>query len=708
MTKLSKTGSMEIYNHIDLLKNLLDKEKFNNFRLKYYPQWEFTEILKSYIWYIACLIDNICYIVSNLDFFFNNSVDKRLQKGYSQPIHFSLFTTNSIQGKLINHLYNITSSVLFSINDVEEFPASLKKFDEIFFPIFNFLKDYQVNSKKTEIFTFVDSLLNPISFPYVPYRDFLFFHSHYFKNINDFLNFFKKDDGTWISSRGFFLGISYTLYLILGKSKFIENLKSIIIKDLPFINFSQEESGLYFPYSLDSEDENYDFNENIYIYKSKSGILPIYRTISKNLNDYYQHIKKLYDYFNIRKNLTDIDQFEINLTGVNELLEKVPEVDEIYHLPKIFLYQNVCQLNTFNNLADISYFRLVSSGIRDYASKISDKIRMIVFEMIQKNIENLILDNQDFKLIDPKSKYHFLNNSQILPIFYDKKHENFKIYCGYFFEIPTYSDIADHSFWIGHMCFGGNYLGDSKAETQSFEEMISFYNNHKEIFELETYIGNEKLIREWFEILNERQVIKFQPNNPFFDFFNSRIEIENEINLNNFKLAFNRFKKSYETSNKSNKEKKDALEDLAKKMFDLIPRFKVIDINVLTEAEEIDLVVNIQSFIPHIFDILGFFFLIECKNLNEKVDAKQVTSFGEKIISKQLRGGILISRKGITGKKQDEASKRKIRDYANKGIIILSLDTNDINDISKGINPLFVLMRAYCRMYFKGLKNFDN
>ena len=186
------------------------------------------------------------------------------------------------------------------------------------------------------------------------------------------------------------------------------------------------------------------------------------------------------------------------------------------------------------------------------------------------------------------------------------------------------------------------------------------------------------------------------------------MEIENEINLNNFESAYSRFKKSYEISNKSNKEKKDALEDLAKKMFDLIPRFKVIDINVLTEAEEIDLVVNIQSFIPHIFDILGFFFLIECKNLNEKVDAKQVTSFGEKIISKQLRGGILISRKGITGKKQDEASKRKIRDYANKGIIILSLDTNDINDISKGINPLFVLMRAYCRMYFKGLKNFDN
>ena len=79
---------------------------------------EFNDILKSYIWYIACLIDNICCIISKMEYFFDNSVDMRLQKGYSQPIHFSLFTTNSPQGKLINHLYNITSSVLFSINDV--------------------------------------------------------------------------------------------------------------------------------------------------------------------------------------------------------------------------------------------------------------------------------------------------------------------------------------------------------------------------------------------------------------------------------------------------------------------------------------------------------------------------------------------------------------------------------------------------------------
>lgn len=78
-------------------------------------------------------------------------------------------------------------------------------------------------------------------------------------------------------------------------------------------------------------------------------------------------------------------------------------------------------------------------------------------------------------------------------------------------------------------------------------------------------------------------------------------------------------------------------------MLDLLPEFKVIGMNVITEAEEIDLVISINSPLFDIFEFLGPIFIIECRNLKKKVDAKQIRDFGEKVLSKNLNGGIISS-----------------------------------------------------------------
>ena len=69
-------------------------------------------------------------------------------------------------------------------------------------------------------------------------------------------------------------------------------------------------------------------------------------------------------------------------------------------------------------------------------------------------------------------------------------------------------------------------------------------------------------------------------------------------------------------------------------MLDLLPEFKVIGMNVITEAEEIDLVISINSPLFDIFEFLGPIFIIECKNPKKKVEAKKIRDFGKKFLSK--------------------------------------------------------------------------
>ena len=187
----------------------------------------------------------------------------------------------------------------------------------------------------------------------------------------------------------------------------------------------------------------------------------------------------------------------------------------------------------------------------------------------------------------------------------------------------------------------------TNPEIESYIEFCKFCEENAQFLDIRAYVINSNYLNYLHNLIIGEKVLTFDFPSPFALFFSSSKDIENKIILDNYKESFNRFVKSFESKESSNKQKKEALEYLAYYIFDLLPDFKVIGMDVVTEAEEIDLVITINSPLFDIFEILGSIFIIECRNLKDKVDAKQIRDFGVKILDKNLKGGIIISREGI-------------------------------------------------------------
>lgn len=144
---------------------------------------------------------------------------------------------------------------------------------------------------------------------------------------------------------------------------------------------------------------------------------------------------------------------------------------------------------------------------------------------------------------------------------------------------------------------------------------------------------------------------------------------------------------------RTNKEKKDTLENLADFLFSSIRGIEVIDRNVRTSAEEIDLLLKNES--NNLFwRQLGSPLLVECKNWSKKIGTDEVIIFKDKLESHDIKVGILIAVKGITGTKRKDAV-LKMREYKQRGFRIVLLTGEDVEDMCDGGNPTDKLQEKY-------------
>ena len=557
--------------------------------------------------------------------------------------------------------------------------------------------------------------MKPVSVPFIKRRDFFLIQSHYFKDIIDYLNFFKKEDGSWISSKGFFFGISFTLFFILEEELFQENKNIIIQRDLPFNDFSLEENGLFFKFSLNSDEEKYDMAEMLHVYSTPNGHLPIFELISSKLNQYFKNIFRLYELIEetlpFEKRIKELGIHNIqtiingtykraeenfiqiatdSLKKIQNFLTTIPNFQENYTLANIFDFENIYAYYYHSQIRDNKFFEILSSGILTNFKNWKDKIRIIVFHIVSDDIQNNFM-KIDIKTINNDFRYHFLNQISDL--------DNEILY-GYFIEIPALSEKRDHTFWIGSPIFGGNKRIPTSINLQNYHKLQTFCQDNINRLEIKSYLVKRDIVNE----IIKKNEFNFDQPSPFYYFFNSGEEIEDTILLNNYRQAFKIFIRSFEGEIVSSQVKGRALENLTEKLFNMIPGFRVAGMNVETEAEEIDLVVEINSNNMDILEILGTIFIVECKNRIEKVSSEQITSFKEKIKIKKLRGGVIISREGFTGQSQDKSAKRKIRDCIIEDIVILTLEKNDLEKINEGVNPLYFFRKSYYNTYFRGLK----
>ena len=95
---------------------------------------------------------------------------------------------------------------------------------------------------------------------------------------------------------------------------------------------------------------------------------------------------------------------------------------------------------------------------------------------------------------------------------------------------------------------------------------------------------------------------------------------------------------------------------------------------------------------------LGSPLLVECKNWYKKIGTDEVKKFKDTMESHNIKAGILIALKGITGTKRKDAL-LKIREYNQKGFQIILLNGADIESICSGENPTDKLRERYYNLF---------
>jgi hypothetical protein len=131
----------------------------------------------------------------------------------------------------------------------------------------------------------------------------------------------------------------------------------------------------------------------------------------------------------------------------------------------------------------------------------------------------------------------------------------------------------------------------------------------------------------------------------------------------------------------TNEEKRKSLEALARFLFNSVPSLRCKYSNLQTRSSEIDLAIEYEcsnGAIP-LFEELGRYCLVECKNWSMPVGAKHVRDFIGKLESCKVRLGVIFSRNGVTGADSGLDAIRVIQKaFDGNGPILLVFSLEDI------------------------------
>lgn len=132
---------------------------------------------------------------------------------------------------------------------------------------------------------------------------------------------------------------------------------------------------------------------------------------------------------------------------------------------------------------------------------------------------------------------------------------------------------------------------------------------------------------------------------------------------------------------KGKRKKGKALEVFAQYVFNQIPGLKVIDTNVRTSTEEVDLLIANESLEP-VFNQFGNPLFAECKHREKKTGVPELKIFAGTMKDKSVKTGIVISTSGFT-----RPCKRWIREQRlSQKIIIIPIYDKNLQSICDGTN----------------------
>ncbi len=137
---------------------------------------------------------------------------------------------------------------------------------------------------------------------------------------------------------------------------------------------------------------------------------------------------------------------------------------------------------------------------------------------------------------------------------------------------------------------------------------------------------------------------------------------------------------------RTNDEKGKSLEHLAKLLFEGIPFVSCRHTNLRTASAEIDLVFFSKGYQEAtIFDEIGHYFLVECKNWKDPVGAKHVRDFVGKMQQSRVQLGVLVAPPGVSGDCDGRDALYEIRHaYDQHGLYVVVVSKEQLELVEKG------------------------
>jgi putative nucleotidyltransferase with HDIG domain len=158
------------------------------------------------------------------------------------------------------------------------------------------------------------------------------------------------------------------------------------------------------------------------------------------------------------------------------------------------------------------------------------------------------------------------------------------------------------------------------------------------------------------------------------------------------------FPTSYDEKEKNSNEKGKLLQELIEFLFKEINGIKIKYLNLRSAAEEIDLLIeNGISNQPWL--AMGNPIIVECKNWNKPIPAKEVGGLERLLNTKNIKTAILIAPEGITGNDEWKDAKLVVREMMIRGKYIIIMDYSDLKKVADGAKPTEVIEACFYKIF---------
>ena len=242
-----------------------------------------------------------------------------------------------------------------------------------------------------------------------------------------------------------------------------------------------------------------------------------------------------------------------------------------------------------------------------------------------------------------------------------------------------------------------------RIENVTEKRLRDYLDDHK-LFAL--HEGSDKNPRHILSILSrlwetalERKghMSSFDINNIIKEWKEKSLLIEDEISIENeFKLKFKPYWERILAA-KTKQDKGKALEALLSRLFERVDGLGIVDTNVRTASEELDILIVNEAKDPFLGN-LGTPILVECKKWNCPVGAREVSWFVSKVKRRSLKVGIFVAWEGITGNEYRDAN-LEIKRALEEGITIVVVTKDQLMKVYSPRDFLCMLKDCYYGVY---------